>query len=101
MDPIVQNAADESQVKNAGTKEKRQREKDLDDVRNVLTTLPGRRLLWRYLSECGVFRTSWHPSALIHFNEGKRDMGLKILADITDADENFLLQMMKENKEKK
>lgn len=99
--PFVENAADKDQVREAGNKEKRHREIELKELKDVLTTLPGRKLIWRYLGVTGVFKSSWHPSALIHFNEGKRDVGLQMLSDVTDAGPEFLIQMMRESQEKK
>ena len=42
----------------------------------------GREYVWGLLAECGIYRSSWHDSALIHFNEGRRDVGLRILDEI-------------------
>lgn len=95
---LVQNAADPAQVKNAENKILRGRERELRDVADLLATVPGRRFIWRYLGECGVFRTSWEPSAKIHFNEGMRNIGLMLLADVNEADPDGYLKMLKESK---
>lgn len=42
----------------------------------------GREYVWGLLAECGIYRSSWHDSSLIHFNEGRRDVGLRILDEI-------------------
>lgn len=97
--PFVRNAADESQVKEAEKKVKRTREHELDDIRKVLDTPAGRRVLWRYLSMCGVFKLSFnHSGAITSLNEGKRDIGLNIMGDITEANDEALIKMMREAK---
>lgn len=100
-DALVRNAADPEQVK-AGKREENHRvTEELEDLRQVLETGYGRRVLWGLLEWCGVFESSWAPSAAIHYNEGRRAVGLKIMADITQADSEALLDMMRENQKKK
>lgn len=94
----MKNAADQEQVAAAKEKQLRGRERELEDVRLVLGTPQGRRLFWRYLEECGVFRTSFTGNSTTFFNEGQRNIGLKIMADINDADPAFLAVMTKESK---
>ena len=45
MKPLVKNAADPGQVKEAESKLKRHRERELNDVRAVLSTPEGRRFI--------------------------------------------------------
>ena len=54
-----------------------------NDLRTVMSTAEGRRFMWALLGECGLFRSSYHPSALIHFNEGQRSIGLSLLGRVT------------------
>ncbi len=94
----MKNAADRSQVKQAEYKQKRSRENELDDVRHVLSTPNGRRFFWRYLSECGVFKTSFDGSSRTYFNEGERNVGLKLMADVNDADPEAYVTMLLESR---
>lgn len=94
----MKNAADREQVQQAKEKQLRGRERELEDIRIVLGTASGRRIFWRYLEECGVFKTSFTGNSTTFFNEGQRNIGLKILADINDADPAFLMTMTKESK---
>lgn len=73
----------------------RQREaREREDVRWLMAHAQGRRLVWRYLSDCGVFRSTHvfddpggRNSAL---NEGRRQIGLRILDDVmTHAPEAY------------
>ncbi len=95
---LVKNAADEEQVKEADQKVKSQRDRELSDLRIVLDLPEGRRVFWRILEFCGIHESVWHPSALIHHNSGKQDVGHFIMAEIVKADQEFFYQMMRENK---
>ncbi len=96
MSSLVANAADRKQVERAHKKTTRDRDQEQADLRAILALPTGRRVLWRLLEDCKVFASIWHPSALIHFNEGRRDVGLKLMAAISRADDQALLQMMAE-----
>lgn len=96
--PYVKNAADSDQVRQAGEKEERGRERDLNDMRTVLSTLSGRRVVWRYLTFCKVFESSFTGNSTTFFNEGMRNVGLALLADIHEAEPQAYLLMMQESK---
>jgi len=97
--PLVRNAADKEQVKGAKRKEKSRRENEVVDTQYILSSFNGRRFLWRYLELCGVFKTSFSPeSSQAAFNEGQRNVGLRLLSDINEANPDAYLQMMKESK---
>ena len=61
--PLVKNAADESQVRQAEVKMKLLDEKNFNDLKFILDSDQGRRFMWRVLSECGVFQTSFRTSS--------------------------------------
>jgi hypothetical protein len=96
---LVQNASDRNQVRAAGKKEKEFRKRELNDVRSLLAIAPGRRFLWRLLSSAGVFRSSYTGDANgTMFNEGRRDLGLMVLSETTEADPNAYAKMVQESK---
>lgn len=95
----VRSSMDETKVKDNNSKINRLIEREEDDLRFVLSSRQGRRLLWRVISECGVFKLSYTGSADTNFNEGQRNMGLKIMTMIDEADKNAVSVMMKESKE--
>lgn len=97
-DQLVKNVADPEQVKKADQSEKFGRELEIDDMKFVLSSKQGRRLLWKYLSFCGVYQSSFRTSAEIYYLEGQRAVGLKLLGDIHEASPEAYMQMMKENK---
>lgn len=96
----MRNAADESQVEEAQKLAKEIRRTELNDIRQVLSTVSGRRLLWRLMGNCRTFSSVWEnkDSAKIHYNSGQQDIGHFIMAEIVEADENLLFKMMREAK---
>lgn len=94
------NAGDEEQVAERTKKGKSGRDRELDDIRFVLSDKRGRRFYWKKLSDCGVFRTSFTGSSnQTCFNEGQRSVGLILLHDLMEADPEKYLLMTNEHKE--
>lgn len=94
---------DESQTLKARKKRDKEIEnKDLrwiEGIKQICKTTAGREVLWRILGSCKVFGSVWEPSAKIHYNAGKQDVGHWLMAEIVRADENILFKMMTESKE--
>lgn len=97
--PLVKNAADRKQVDRARHTERFTRKNELDDIKFLLAIPQFRRFIWRALKFCNVFSSIWRPSAEIHHLSGKQDTGHWIMAEVTEADPDAFLQMMKESKE--
>lgn len=98
--PKNTNAADEAQVKEAAIRVKRGRQQELMDVVFLLSDKRGRRFFWRYLTTCGVFKSSADNSgSWTYFNEGRRDIGLQLLADVDAASPESYAVMLRESKE--
>jgi hypothetical protein len=89
-------AGDEKHV--AKAKSKRQLKKEADDhfLTSVLSTYEGRAVIWRLLSECGVFRSSFTGDTDTYFFEGKRSIGLDIINMIADVDPHGFSQIRDE-----
>jgi 3-oxoacyl-[acyl-carrier-protein] synthase III len=81
----VPNVADPQEVKKSVERALRGRDLELDDFAWVMSNERGRRFVYRYISECGVFKTSFTGNSTTFFNEGARNIGLKIMADINEA----------------
>jgi len=96
---LVRNAADPEQVSSAKEKVESQNDQRLNDVREVLNTKRGRRFYWSILEFCGIFKTSNSDQHQIFFNEGMRNVGLKLLADVNEAAPEAYLLMLRESKE--
>lgn len=77
--------------------QKREHQKNIDDVRKILKTPEGRRYFWRKMSECGIFHSSFNPNSnQTAFNEGERNIGLGMLDEINEADVAAFAQMQNE-----
>lgn len=74
-----------------------ERERQLDDLRKVLSTREGRRLLWRYMGLCGVFKNPHTAeSHQTSFYCGMQAIGQTMLSDINESRDEALLMMMRE-----
>lgn len=96
MSEFVKNAADETQVKAAGEREKHHRRQKHDDLTWVLSDRRGRRYYRRLVEHCGVFRSSYTGNSETFRNEGRREVGLKLWADLSEACPEIWTTMMQE-----
>jgi uncharacterized protein YhaN len=96
--PLVANAADVRQVKNARRKESSRIERERAEMRAVLMTIEGRAVFWRLLSALGYGQTlAQHATDRIPVAAGQQDAMWQLLALIVDADEESLIKMMRES----
>jgi hypothetical protein len=99
--PLVGNAADPKQVKDARKRERTNREGELEDVRAILDTPAGKRFLWRLLDHCKISESVFSPSAHIYYNSGMQDVGHFVLGEIMEAQPQAYMDMIvMHNKEK-
>jgi len=94
---ISKEAEQEKRLEN----EKLEREILLNDVRHVLSSVQGRRFVWRILDMAGVYRSSFTGNSTTFFNEGARNIGLRVLSDVMDAKPEAFLLMQQEDKKRK
>lgn len=80
-------------------KRSRVREKEIRDMLYAVMQQPqGRMWLWDLLDQCGLFRISHTGHALnTAFNEGQRNVGLKIQVDMVNASSELFIKMLTEN----
>lgn len=77
--------------------EARQRKEDL---RSILSTAAGRRVLYRLIVEAGAFAPSFTVEPLVTaFNEGRRKGGLSLLEEVQTASREAYLLMLSERLE--
>lgn len=77
---------------------KRKIDRDLTDLKKVLSLVEGRRFIWRLLSDAGVFRSSFNANALaMSFSEGNRNLGLVVLNEILKVSPASFTQMQREH----
>jgi len=87
-------AGDEVQVKQRTTKAQRIRDKQKKDLREVLDTEAGKRLLWRVLGECGIHRDPFSTNALtMASNVGAQRVGRFIECEIAEVCPEKFLEM--------
>ena len=97
----VKNAADKDQVKEAEQDEVNLLEEQRNDIVTVLNLEEGRRLIWRILSECKIFNSvKKFDNEHTYMAIGSQDLGHWLMAEVVNADENLLFNMMKENMDK-
>lgn len=74
------------------------RKRELNDVAFILATPEGRRFYWRWMSRCGIFKSSFTGNNTTFFNEGERNIGIEMLSDMNTADPEAYLKCIKESK---
>lgn len=76
---------------------KRRKERETEDLKVLLKMPEGRRLFWRYMGDAGVFRSSYTGDQGTNFNEGQRNIGLKMFNDVLNTDIRAFAQMQQEH----
>jgi hypothetical protein len=69
-------------------------------LRAILEDPNSRAYLWDLMAFCKIFQSTMTGNSFTYFNEGMRNVGLRIMADINGVDPAFLTRMMTENGEK-
>lgn len=68
------------------------------DLKWLMSSKRGRRIVWRLLEQAGVFRLSFNPNAMqMAFNEGGRNYGNRTLGQIHAYCSELYPVMVKEN----
>lgn len=61
-------------------RERNARDSEASDLKWLMSSKRGRRIVWRQLEQAGVFRLSFHTNAMtMAFNEGNRNNGNRVL----------------------
>ena len=89
---------DEIDSEEARKEYERLRTRDVEDLKQVLSTPAGRRYVWRLFGRCNTFRCPAVPkdNNATYVNIGKQDIGFSILEDIQRAGTEFYSQMRNE-----
>lgn len=95
----IHNAADPGAIKKKEKINKTKRFLEAEEIKSILSTKLGRRFIWRHMSDAGIFTSCFTGNSATFFNEGKRDVGLKILAEVMEYSPDSFVTMMKESKE--
>ena len=75
------------------------RQNEEADIKWLMSSKRGRRLVWRLLEQAGVFRSSFNTNAMgMSFSEGNRNYGLKLLDQVHTLCPELYPTMIKEQK---
>lgn len=101
-DPLVQNAADPEQVRDAGRKTKHSNDRDMADLRAVMDSPAGRRVVWNLLQKFGLHRQPFTGSGpTTDFRCGETNAALFLYAQVNQACPDLYLTMLAEVSEPK
>jgi hypothetical protein len=77
---------------------KLRRQIEANDIKWLMSSKQGRRIVWRLLDKAGVFRTSFTGNSETFFKEGMRNMGLFLVAEIMAHSPEAFALMLNESK---
>lgn len=99
--PLVSNAGDPKQVKEAARVEKSRAERFGLDLKGTLETMPGRALLWALIGRARVYGSVFHRDAgVMAYNAGRQDFGHELMAEIISTDPALYLTMEREARDR-
>lgn len=76
----------------------RLRQRQINDMYKVLGTPEGRRLIFRILSESGMFQMGYIGDNGAFYSQGRRDVGMIVFNDMDNARPEAFAQMRAEYK---
>jgi len=78
------------------------RETEIADVKWLMSSLRGRRMVYRLLETSGVFRISFDQNAMrMAFNEGRRDFGNELFREVMNVCPEMFQVMQREARDNK
>ena len=99
MNPF--DASDPAHIRKAAKAAKADAAQRLEIVRGIMSLPSGRAWMHDWLQSCNIFATTFTGNALQSaFNEGRRSIGLRMLAEIMQACPDQYVQMMREENER-
>ena len=100
-DQTKYNAGDAQQVATAQGRAKTREIRKRSGLRKLMSDPEGRMWMWDLLAECGVFHSSFSSDALtMAFSEGRRDIGLRRVAEINRLGPELYSKLVGENTKK-
>lgn len=80
------------------TRRKLERDTEESDLKWLMDSKRGRRIVWRLLEQSGVFRMTFNTNALqMAFAEGNRNAGNRLLAQVNQNPAAYVLMMKEAN----
>lgn len=83
-----------TKVKKAAQKERRVSAEELADLRTVLLSPAGHRVLKRIVDFCGILKTTYTGDGHGAFREGQRAVGLKIVGEVAEAERSAFAEIV-------
>jgi hypothetical protein len=94
---VTPSAADRKSIRRLEKLAEAQAAADAAVVRNLMSTVEGRAWVWRFLGQCHIFSSSFTGEALSSaFREGERNVGQRLLNQVTDTCPDEYIQAMRE-----
>ncbi len=95
-------ASDRADVKEADKASRVLERQNLDVTRDIMRTAAGRAWMYRKLEACHIYQTTATPGDAFatYFNEGQRNIGLMLNAEILTACPDEFILMLKEANER-
>ncbi len=92
-DPIEPTEQDEAELAKAA----RRAQREVEDLKWLMADARGRRFMARMLDRTGTMRSSFHTSgSVMSFNEGRRDIGLFLTAEMLEHTPKAYSQLLNE-----
>jgi hypothetical protein len=97
-DPIDLDGQEQDQAREQ-RKAQLRAEQEIEDIKWLVSSKQGRRVVWRLLEKAGVFRTSFSTNALqMAMSEGNRSYGLFWLNEVMASCPDKFVLMINESK---
>lgn len=98
-DPLDIGSLEQAREK-SGAKDKLTQQTEADDIKWLMSSKRGRRILWRQLERAGVYKLSFNTNSMsMAFAEGARNEGLRLITLIHRHCAELYPQMIKEANE--
>jgi len=96
LDPLDAREADQAEVRQSRQLEELDENAKVRQLTRILAQEDVRDYLWRLLCSCNVYATVANPNfGTMSMLEGRRQVGLQLLAEICEADPNAEMLMRK------
>lgn len=100
--PVITDTTDKKQIRTGKRLVSKRDHAELGDLRSLLQLPPGRRFIYRVLSQCGIYHDNFTPDALVMAKlAGERGIGLWLLRELDKIDPGMIIQLMREAAEQK
>lgn len=77
-------------------KDDRRRIRELSDLSKILNCVEGRRLIWRILSEAGLYKNCFTGNSQSFFLQGKQAVAQWLLSEVMSAQRTAFANMQQE-----